>query len=122
MEPGDRPGPRPDPARPSPVTANSVAFSPDGKLLAAAYSDGTVWLWNRATGEARALTPPVSSPVTANSLAFSPDGKLLAGAYGNGTIGFGTRRPARPPAPSPRAGREPERARTAWRSDPAATC
>src|SRR5580692_10702638 len=55
-----------------------VAFSPDGTLLAAAYGDGYVRLWNRVTGQL------VGAPLSADpegsvfEMAFSPDGKLLA--------------------------------------------
>ena len=70
----------------APPSVKGVAFSPDGRLLAGAYSDGTIWLWNRATGQAHALTLPASSPISANSVAFSPDGRLLAGAYSDGSI------------------------------------
>jgi len=63
-----------------------VAFSPNGKLLASADGDGTVRLWNPATGQ------PVGAPLHASALnsvygvAFSPDGKLLASVGGDGTV------------------------------------
>ena len=32
------------------ASGKSVAFTPSGKLLATGSLDGTVWLWNAATG------------------------------------------------------------------------
>ena len=69
-------------------SVSGVAFSPDGKLLAAAYGDGYVRLWNPVTGQA------VGSPLQAyaghvaavTGVAFSPDGKLLASAAADGTV------------------------------------
>ena len=55
----------------------SVAFSPDGKILASASNDKTVRLWSVATG--REIGHPLSVPRgQVNSVAFSPDGKTLA--------------------------------------------
>ncbi len=54
----------------------SLAFSPDGKLLAAGSNDRTVTLWDVASGDRRATVRGHSSPV--HALAFSPDGTLLA--------------------------------------------
>ena len=74
------------PGDPANSGALAVAFSPDGKLLAAAYGDGYVRLWNPATGQA------VGAPLPADTgpgggvfgVAFSPDGKLLATAGADG--------------------------------------
>ena len=69
------------------VGAVSVAFSPNGKILAAGTADSHIDLWNIATGkQITSLTDPVTDGIAddVNSLAFSPDGTLLAAGDGNG--------------------------------------
>ena len=55
---------------------NSLAVSPDGRTLASAAADGTIRLWDTATGKAgRKLEANWN---TVHAVAFSPNGKLLA--------------------------------------------
>jgi WD40 repeat protein len=63
----------------------SLAFSPDGKTLAAGYITGKTYLWNVSTGSRGApLTDPNSGSGGVLSVTFSPDGKILAVGDSNG--------------------------------------
>ncbi len=55
---------------------NAVAFSPEGTLIASAWEDFTVRLWDVAEGESVAVLEGHDGPV--RSVAFSADGSLLA--------------------------------------------
>ena len=77
----------------------SVAFSPDGKRLASASRDGTVKVWDAATGQETLTLKGHTGRVA--SVAFSPDGKRLATASRRQDgEGVGRRRPGRKSSPS----------------------
>jgi WD40 repeat protein len=61
----------------------SLAFSPDGKTLAAGAYKGEIRLWDTTTGKERGRLTGHQAPV--NSLVFSADGKFLASGSWDGT-------------------------------------
>ena len=64
----------------------SVAFSPDGKQLAASGFDGTVRLWYVGNGTPVVLGNFSGHRYPIQHIAFSPDGATLASASNDGTI------------------------------------
>src|SRR5690349_11605688 len=66
------------------LLGNAIAFSPDGKLLAAGDQENGVELWDLVAGKQlrRLELKETSQP----AVAFSPDGKLLAAAEGRETV------------------------------------
>jgi len=74
---------------------NGISFTPDGKTLAAACADGTIWVWDLSTGEHRhTFTRPEYSSFPrivdsisyfrrgVDSVSFTPRGATLAAASG----------------------------------------
>ncbi len=59
----------------------SVAFSPDGRLLASGSNDNQVRLWDTASGRELGVLTGHTDVVIC--LAFSPDGRILASGSGN---------------------------------------
>jgi WD40 repeat protein len=71
----------------------SVAFSPDGRLVAAASRDGRIALWEASTGHdvlyILAHPPqPDTARAAAPAIAFMPDGQAVVSAAADDTIRF----------------------------------
>ena len=62
----------------------SVAFSPDGKILATGAWDDTVDVWDATTGEL--LKTLVGHATSVESVVFSSDGTMLASGSWDGTV------------------------------------
>jgi WD40 repeat protein len=77
--------PKPVAAWPLPPPSGlALAFSPDGRTLAAGHAGRTVALFDPLTGQCRAEYDFGVGPV--HSLAYAPDGMTLAVAGRNGLV------------------------------------
>jgi WD40 repeat protein len=67
------------------VYADSMAFSPDGKLLALGRNGGQLSFWEPETGNYRVGNAPTAGPGN-DSLVFSTDGAVIATSSGDGSV------------------------------------
>jgi serine/threonine-protein kinase len=84
LVPGAEPKPLPHEFKGHTNYVLSLAFSPDGALLATGGRDAMVRMWSVQTGEERPMLKGHTYYVTA--LAFSPDGKTLASGSHDNTV------------------------------------
>jgi len=68
------------------TVVNGLVFSPDGRIIAAAYSDHTVGLLSASTLAPLGAPFQVTATGNAETVAFSPDGTVLATGGDDGTV------------------------------------
>ena len=62
----------------------SIAFSPDGTILAGASNDAAIYLWDAHTGKQKRILTGTGASVT--RVLFSSDGQTLASVSGNPSV------------------------------------
>ena len=67
-------------------SVNSIAFSPDGRLLASTSKDDTLRVWDMNNGHE--LICIQAHEKWANGVIFSPNGKLIVTTGGDNSIKF----------------------------------
>lgn len=60
------------------IVVTALTFSPDGQILAATYSDGSLILWDPRLGRPRYVRSFPRHGESYRNMEFSPDGRLLA--------------------------------------------
>lgn len=80
---------------------NSIAFSPDDRLLASSSQTG-IQLWNLATGQSRGSV--LTGSAGTNSIAFSPNGTILAAGCNDKTVRLWNAASGQPTSNSPFTG------------------
>jgi WD40 repeat protein len=77
------------PPKPAPATCWGVNWSPDGRVIVAAYGDGTI-RWHRASdgAEVLALFVLVENDAAKDWVCWTPKGHFMASENGEGLIGW----------------------------------
>jgi len=75
-----------NPSNNQPIWVTGLAFSPDGKILAAGQADGTVAILDATTGTQQRSLIGHSDIVVSRAVQFSPNGKTLATGSFDGTV------------------------------------
>src|SRR5262249_32855931 len=68
------------------IWVTGLAFSPDGKILAAGQANGAVAILDAATGSQQRVLTGHTDIVVSRAVQFSPDGKTLATGSFDGTV------------------------------------